>query len=116
MTDLWNVAAVARDHHIRQVKPKTRDGSDANGYVYVPKDWLGEPVLALIGVDMDQADITTQDGTVRIMCEMREFDRPTPTTRGNSAAIWVHSDYVGSHCIVLLDPTSFAIELQEGES
>lgn len=99
---------MAEAAHVREVKPKTRDGSDSNGRVYVPREWLGEKVLALVGVEDE--DIEELDDGTRIVCEAADFDRPTPYRSGTGAAIFIPGEHIGDTCIVLLHPTSFAME------
>lgn len=112
MTD-WKVAAKAESYHENPAKPKTQDGSDTNCYVYVPGDWLGETVLALIGVE--DPDIDDEGDGVNVVCEAIEFDRPKAYKRGTGAAIFVHGDYAQEDVIVLRNAKSFAMEKEAGE-
>lgn len=113
MTDTgWKAAVKASEHHRNPIKPKTQDGSDTNCYVYVPRDWLGERVLVLIGAT--DIDIEESGDGVSVLCDVEEFDRPTPYKRGTGAAVFVHGDYKDQEAIVLLEPESFALERRNG--
>lgn len=108
----WKAAARAGKVHRNPIKPK--GGSEKHCYVYVPPSWLGERVLALIGV----TDVSMDEGSdgVAVLCHAQDFDRPTPYKRGTSAAVWVHGDYEGHDAILLLEPEHFAMErLREDE-
>jgi hypothetical protein len=102
-----HIEAIGEEVHESQ--PKQRSDNN-NGYMYLPRDWLGETILLLLSADTHE---TSEQGPYqRVEAKCADYSRPKVYEKGTGAACYVYQDHVETNCIAILDPQQWTVTKQ----
>lgn len=97
------VEVIASEYLVKTVSPK--GDSTGSGQVYVPRHWVGNNVFVLWDAELVKQEDTEMGA--RVYAEAVNFDHRRATKQGTAGGLYAKSEYVGTQCVILLEPTKF---------